>query len=245
MRTGCTMRGIGRRSRAEGGPQGSRPEAGGTCTTAGGPRTAWVQAQRCNQSGKEAIPGAGGQPSAAARVRLGVTGVSKSSLQAVEGEGSEGEAGIVIVGELGAAAQEAAGDADHDGKGRRGVPGPGRLHRWVGKVATMVEHGGLIRRGVAAEAGETGVHVGADAAAVAAKAYSRELEDVVGAWVGVERKLAPEGDEPGATSDGAAPPDEDAEAGPRGAELEEVGAELRPKPCEEGVELRCPRSEVR
>jgi hypothetical protein len=57
------------------------------------------------------------------------------------------------------------------------------------------------------------------------EANLRELEDVVGVKGRAERELAPEGDEAGATADGAAPAEDDPEAGQRGADLEEVRRE--------------------
>ena len=169
--------------------------------------------------------------------------MSERGLQAVEGEGPEGEAGVVIVGELRAPPQEVAGLADHDGKGGRGVPGPNRTDRGVTGAATMVEHRGLVRWRIPAEAGEASVHIGTDA--TGAEAGPRELKDVVGTGVRVEGELAPEGDEAGAGADGSAPADEDPEAGPRGSDLEDVGRELSPEQGEERVEFRRPRSEVR
>ncbi len=125
------------------------------------------------------------------------------------------------------------------------MPSPDRADRRVRLPAAVVEHGFLVRGGVtvSAEACEAGVHVGTDAAGVEADRW--ELEDVVGARMRIERELAPEGDEAGATADGAAPADEDPEAGPRGADLEEVGGEPGPDQGEERVVLRRPRGEVR
>jgi hypothetical protein len=97
--------------------------------------------------------------------------------------------------------------------------------------------------GVPAEAGEAGVHVGPDEAGV--EASLSELEDEAEVVRQVERELAPISNETGATADGAAPADEDPEAGPRGADFEEAVREPGPDRGEEVVELGCPRREVR
>ncbi len=104
------------------------PEPVAQRTRAEGPG---VWAQCFNHSGKEAIAGAGSQPGAAARLRARVERLGERGLQAGKGGGPEGEAGVVIIGELRAPTQAATGDAGHDGEDIRGVPSPDRADRGV------------------------------------------------------------------------------------------------------------------
>jgi hypothetical protein len=135
--------GIGRRSQAGDG-------GGGGTEARGEGRSVFVYGKK-RSSGHKARPaqrhGWGG----------GAEGGEAEGFRAGHGVGAGAKVRIVVVGELRASPQGATRDADHDGEGRVCGPVPGRRKRRV--LTAVIEQGREVWRGVAAQAGQMGIHI--------------------------------------------------------------------------------------